>query len=63
MYVGPGLVSMSPDCISRSPGLSPASACFSWTGCHPPSGERGQLAEKTAILGPSREGQGFGAPI
>ena len=49
MYVGPGLVSMSPDCSSKSPGLSPALACLSGNSCHPPSGERGQPAEKTAV--------------
>ena len=58
MYVGPGLVSMSPDRSSRSPGLSPALACLSGNSCHPPSGERGQLAEKTAVLGPPCGGRG-----
>ena len=45
VYVGPGLVSMSPASTNSVcvvfPGLSPASASFGADKCHPPAGERG----------------------
>ena len=58
MWFGPGLVSMSPAKRIRCPGLTPASASLGGNSCHPPAGERGQLAEKTAVLGPPCGGQG-----
>ena len=63
VWFGPGLVSISPAKRIRCPGVAPASACLSGNSCHPPSGERGQPAEKTAVLGPPCGGQGCVVPI
>ena len=63
VWFGPGLVSISPAKRIRCPGVTPASACLSGNSCHPPSGERGQPAEKTAVLGPPCGGQGCVVPI
>ena len=74
VYVGPGFVSMSPaskrsvcvvfgdsmcDLFEVFPGLALASAREGLGICHPPAGERGWAAEKTAVLGPPFGGQGY----